>query len=119
MKICMSTYKPALSALFIILITALSFQAYAGGVKIIIDGHGNYRHKHHIHHYRHYPAHDYSRRLYNKYYFDRRANGYRDRYGQPFVNRYYGNRSYGYGEGNGYSDRYYIRNRGRGSYCPY
>ncbi|MEJ2115123.1 MAG: hypothetical protein P8X88_03545 [Gammaproteobacteria bacterium] len=114
MKMRIYKYRSVLSALFIILITALSFPTHASGVKIIISGHGNYRHNHY---YRHFPTHDYSRRLYNKYYFDQRANGNRDQYGKPIVNRYYGNRSYGYGEGNGYSDRYYIRSRG--GYCPY
>lgn len=102
--------KFVLSALILFIFAIPPFQAHAGGSKIIIVGNDNYRHHN-------YSRYDNSHRLYNKYYFDRRAEGYRDRYGNKFKNRYYGNERYGYGESNNYSNRYYIRNN-RG-YCPY
>ena len=99
-------YKKLTLSILILFLSLFSFQAHAGGIKIIING-GHYDR----HHYS--PGYNDSHRLRNKYYFDNR---YRKSYG----NGYYGKRYYRnkfYGNNYRYNRRNYYRNNR--SYCPY
>ncbi len=104
-------YNLLLSVLLILVFISLSFQASAGDVKIIIDSSGPHRQLQHRNSRYKHPHH-----FYNRYYYENRL-GVRDRQGNKFINRSYGNVRYGYGDYNGYSTS--IRYRNNRSYCPY
>ncbi len=102
----MNPYKKFALTLFILFLSSLSSQAYAGGIKIIIGG-GHYDR----HHYS--SGYNDSHRLRNKYYFDNR---YRKSYGdRHYGKRYYRNKYYG--NNYRYNNRSYYRNNR--TYCPY
>lgn len=110
MRSTQTKYKYFILTALTFAFSILSFQAHAGGVKIIIVGSDYDRH----HSYSGYRS-DYgkSHRLRNKHYFDNR---YRKSYG----NHYYGQRGYrnNYIRNNyRYNNRNYYRNNR--SYCPY
>ena len=88
-------------ATFILVLLTFSFHAHARDVKIIIS---DYRY--HTPH--NYSDNNYSRRLYNKHYFD-------NRHRRVYDNRYNGNRYYR-NNFHYYKRNHHIINR---YYCPY
>ena len=113
MKKAISKYKFVISTMLLLVFSMLSYQAHAGGVKVIIvdSDYGNdntyLRHKNYYRQSNSDRLHNYNRS--NRHYIGYGNHGY--------GKKYYRNNYYGYGNNRRYDNRRSYQKRG--SYYPY